>query len=319
MEGDELTGQDTSSGDQLDESQIADAGTIDKGTAQPEIQQQSQGTEVDYMTSPLIEMDGPDGKPIQLTGAEILERFEKIQELEERAGKTSALESEKAELARKIEELQNAKPQQAEVAKPADQDAVQNWQETIANDVDWKTIGLNFTEMIEGEQGGPEAIGPALRAMIIHVASQVVDTKFPMHYGQAKQQEKVVQTFDTKFSDFKDVTGTREYKDFMSTNPFFNPVEGYLAYKLDRQSNETETIKKTGADAVKAAEEKGKKAGESQTVKQLKAKGNIRLLTGGPGGARPQASRQSQVNLSDEESRQAAMIERLNQMRSGAA
>lgn len=318
MEGDELTGQETAgSGDQIDESQIADAGSIDKGTAQTEIQQEGQGKGegevVDYSNIPLIELDG-----VQLTGAEILERFGKLQELEERAGRTKALENEKAELARKIEELQTAKPQ-VEATKPTDQEATQNWQDTIATDVDWKTIGMNLTEMIEGEQGGVEAIGPGLRAMVIHVADQLFDKKFPMQYGQVKQQEKVVQTFDEQYPDFKEVVESKEYEKFKAANPLFNQVEGYLAFQHSALKREMESLKASGPKEIKAAEEKGKKAGESQTVKQLKAKGNIRLLTGGPGGARPQASRQSTMDLSNEEQRQARMIERLNEMRSGAA
>ena len=85
--------------------------------------------------------------------------------------------------------------------------------------------------------------------------------------------------FTTKYPDYNQVVNSSEYKTFISQDPmgqYLNDVNGFLSYKLSTTGND-----------VKIAETNGFKKGETQTMANIKAKGNLKVLNNDGGVSLP--------------------------------
>ncbi len=76
-------------------------------------------------------------------------------------------------------------------------------------------------------------------------------------------KQEIKDAFMRDYPAFNETVNSREFQTFMLSKPYFNPVNGYLAY-----------------DAIQKGKE-GFNKGEQDTIKNLKAKGGIKVLSGG--------------------------------------
>lgn len=98
--------------------------------------------------------------------------------------------------------------------------------------------------------------------------------------GQQSQTEQIRSKFLSEFSDYQQKVATPEVQQVMAENPGYNQVHAYLINEL-RQARAQ----------VAEAEKQGFRKGEQQTINNMKAKGALKVLTGG--GSPPIAPTQS--------------------------
>jgi hypothetical protein len=216
-----------------------------------------------------FEYETPDGKVVKLS-AEQAEAVQSLLDAEERA---AALEA-------KVKALET-KP--AEEPKPAEA------QQDVGGiePVQWDVVGDNFQAMLEGDQGGVAAIGPALRDVTIRtiatdpVIADIVGRYIDYRVSQREQGVKA----ETSFKEFVgDEPTDAEITAFRKDNPWANTKAlAAVGVKNARLNQEIANLKAGKPAAEKAAKAKG----AEETIKSLKAKGTLRRVTSGSAAPRP--------------------------------
>ena len=210
-----------------------------------------------------FEYETPDGKVVRLS-AEQAEAVQGMLDAEERA---AALEAE-------VETLK---------AKPADEPKPAEAQQDMGGiePVQWDVVGDNFQAMLEGDQGGVAAIGPALRDVTIRtiatdpVIADIVGRYIDWRVSQREQGMKA----ETSFKEFVgDEPTEAEIAAFRKDNPWANTKAlAAVGVKNARLNQEIANLKAGKPAAEKAAKAKG----AEETIKSLKAKGTLRRVTSG--------------------------------------
>jgi hypothetical protein len=228
---------------------------------------ETEGDEYEYET--------PDGKVVRLSA----EQAEAVQGLLDAKERADALEAENKALKEKSVETKPVEaPTETEVAG--------------FEPVQWDVVGDNFQAMLEGEQGGTAAIGPALHDVVLRtiatdpIIADVVGRYIDYRVAQREQGAKA----ETSFKDFVgDEPTEAEVAAFRKDNPWATTKA--LAVLGVKSARETARLQKEIADlkAGKPAVEKAAKAkGAEETVRSMKAKGTLRRVTTGraaPAGA----------------------------------
>jgi hypothetical protein len=209
-----------------------------------------------------FEYETPDGKVVRLS-AEQAEAVQGMLDAEERA----------ATLEAKIKELET-KP----VETPVTQEAVQPGE---IEPVQWDVVGDNFQAMLEGDQGGVQAIGPALRDVTIRtiatdpVIADIVGRYIDYRVSQREQGVKA----ETSFKEFVgDEPTEAEIAAFRKDNPWANTKALAAVGVKNARLNQEIAALKAGKPAVEKA---AKAKGAEETIKSLKAKGTLRRVTSG--------------------------------------
>lgn len=237
------------------------------------------------LDTPILAIKGEDGIERQLTGKDIMAELDRLAELTE-TNKT-------------LEEQNKALGAKKTESQPASQPKGEG-----SGDVDYAGMGQRFISMLEGENGGPEALGPALRDMIRYEAHKLV--------GEMNTQQSAADKFYQEFPDYNEALESGKAQSILTENPLYNPLEAYLVATIRDLRGQLQG--KVDAGDVEAA----KKAGAKEAQQHLKAKGNIRVLQGG--GYRPPGSGDpgDKYNLKDPDERSKAMLEGLKRMRGGS-
>ncbi len=211
----------------------------------------------DFLTEKFIYTD-PQGNEVELTGQELLEARER----------EAALKAENEELKARVAEQPKA-PVQPATEAPAT--------EPIAP-VEWDKVGGNLQEMLDDGRAGE--IGPALNDVIhrtfltsphiANVLERFVDTILEQR-DQGKQAQ-------TKFQEFVgDEIPATEIQAFMASNPWARTErEAAVGIKAARLEKQVADLKAGKTIEVEAA----KKVAAKETIKTLKAKGQLRRLGG---------------------------------------
>jgi hypothetical protein len=241
--------------------------------------------EGDFLTQE-FEYVAPDGSTIKLTGQDLLDSRERASELEARV---KELESKPAE---KPAEVQTQVPEGGEVFEP----------------VQWEVVGDNFQAMLEGEQGGSAAIGPALHDVVLRtiatdpIIADVVGRYIDFRVSQREEGAKV----ETSFKEFVggEIPDT-ELKEFMQANPWARNREtamlGVQKARLEKQIADLKSGKEV-------AHKEGLKKGEKEALIRAKARGTLRPLTGAKGGRLGEPGK-TKYDIKDTEQRSSAMAE----------
>ena len=222
----------------------------------------TESAEADDLTDEKFAYTLPDGEEIEGTIAEIAE----------------AVAAKQVE-AKVAEKLAEAKPEEpAKAAEAPVEDAGEGFVP-----VTWDTVGPELTEMLE--DGRNAEIGPSLQGLITRevatspVIAQTV-AKFVMHLLDQREQGIKQET------SFKEYVGddipAAEVKTFMTDNPWAKTKEmAVLGIKTARLNKEIAELKAGKPAAEKAAKAKG----SEETIKNLKAKGTLRRVSGSGGRA----------------------------------
>lgn len=243
-----------------------------------------------------------DGTEIQGTVQDIAEKIA--------AAKADALASEKAALEAKVSELERGQKQ------PGQQEQVQ---EFAIPPVEWDKVGDIVETMLQGGDpergiGGIEAIGPALQDMTFR--SFVTDPRYAQVLEYAIQSVIEQREGTTKKEQsFKELVGnepdTAAITAYQKAHPELETrKEVVLALQMENLRREMDDLKTGKVKEVKAAEKKG----EAQTIRNLKAKGQLRRL--GPAG-RSAAKAAGGYKPGDENSRLNAWADRIKSIQGG--
>lgn len=237
-----------------------------------------------------FEYEAADGTKTVLTGEQLLEAQERADALE---AKVKELEAKGTE-----------KPAEAKPAGQMDEDMA-----AIAP-VEWDKVGENFASMLEGEDGGHGAIGPALQNVVLRTIAtdpfiaDVVGRYIDFRVSQREQGSKA----ETSFKEFVgDDISEADVEAFRKDNPWATTKkEAVLGIKAARVNQEVAALKSGKPKEVEAA----KKKGEKEALIRAKARGTLRPLTGQKGG-RPGSpvNLAKKFDITDTEERSQAMAE----------
>jgi hypothetical protein len=267
-----------------------------------------QDSDGDDLSHPMFEYETPDGKVLQVTGQQIVDLLERAN-----AQQDDPRDAQIRELTERLKIFETVKPlvdQQA--GRPGEQEAQRAGEPTPEQIEKFdEELGNRIVGMVEGEYGGPKALGGLFRNSI----AQLVDMEVERKFTERSQREKVQTSFQSDHPDFDQTVRDPAFQKFMDSPRGYklNAIEGYYAFKTQQLKSEMEALK-TGAAKAK---EEGVKEGEKQTIKNLKARGTLRSVGGG---ARASAFQRSggKVNVSDEAALQGKMLEVLQQVRQQA-
>ena len=228
---------------------------------------QTESTEEEDLSGEKFAYTLDDGTEIQGTVQEIAQALAKSEK--------ETLASENAELQAKLQELQG---------KPS-QDKTQEGQEQLdIKPVEWNVVGEVLETMLQGGDpergiGGIESIGPAIQDMQFRdfltnpryaaVITAAVEGILENREGRSKEEAAFREQVGAEFKD-------AEIMAFHKANPHLKTRnEVVMGMQLNAMRQEVENIKTGKGQAVKDAEKKA----AAQTVKDLKAKGQLRRLS----------------------------------------
>jgi hypothetical protein len=244
------------------ESGIQDDFVKDDGIVEDEPGGQ-QEAELD-LSQPYLAMTDDDGKEVQLTGQEVLDRL----------GKTMDLEKQIAEL--------TAKASQPVIQQLAQQQPIVQQQVQQQQDPALAIRAKAQDAMTRFANGDLEAIPQILDAIGQFAQMQAQQTA-----GTSIQQRDAEQRFLSTHSDFTEAAQTGKVKAYLAQHPEYGPIEGFLAMKLESQKADYEQKIAALNTQLSQATTTGKKAGEKEAVQIAKGRGGLRFLVpGGAGSAR---------------------------------
>jgi len=217
------------------------------------------------------------------------------------------------------QELETLRSRVAELEGKGQQQTQQPPQEAAGiNPVAWEQVGNVFTTMLEGgdperDIGGVEAIGPALQDLnfrsfmtdwrYLDAIERVIDARIASRETAAQERG----TLKESLGDM----GDAELAALQGADPVVKSTVLNLIGNLKR---EIETLKA----GKEAAAKDGEKKGAAETVKSLKAKGQLRRISGMPASGKT-GSGQAKRNydFSSENARIAAGVDIVQRMRQG--
>ena len=249
------------------------------------------------LESPQFAYTDEDGNEIQLTGQQIIDLL---------AEKQKAAEPKQEEPA-KVEEPKQEAAKEEELPFTVDP-------------IDFKRVGPDLVSMLSGENGGEEALGPAMAEF--HFQTFLQDPRYAHAinaYVNTVLERREQQTKEV--SSFQEFVGTKaedtQIRDFQKANPWAKTKEmALMGIKLANTQAEIEKMKAGNSAAVKQAEQAGKKAGEKETIRNLRAKGTLRAI----GQKATQTSQKGddlkqKYDITDTDQRSRAMAEFIERMR----
>lgn len=258
--------------------------------------------------APLFEYNAPDGTKAQLAAKDILDLLSGKDQL-------TQLQKQNAEYQERLKILETVNPllrgQQQGQQQQAQQQGQPGQISREQEDEYLAGFGNRIAAMLEGEEGGPAALGRFVRDAFMGLAQEAVRSELSQH----TQQNTVEQAFLRDYPDFKQtIQEDKGYQQFMRENRGyeFNPIEGMLAYKLSQAQQQIDALK-SGTDK---ARQEGARQGEQQTIKNLRARGTIRQLGGAQSASRGVTAGRGKYDLSDPDQRTQAMVEGLQRLRS---
>ena len=212
--------------------------------------------EGDFLTEKFAYKDA-DGNEVELTGQDLLDAQERA----------VALEAE-------VEALKAKPPAEEKPAEAKPAEEVGGFEA-----VQWDVVGDNFQAMLEGEQGGAAAIGPALHDVVLRtIATDPIIADVVGRYidFRVEQRERGVKA-ETSFKDFVGAEFPEtEVQAFQKENPWARTKEmAVLGLKTARANKEIADLKAGKPAVEKAAAAKAAK----ETIASLKAKGTLRRVT----------------------------------------
>lgn len=268
------------------------------------------------LSQPMFEYE-KDGQRLTLTGNDLLSLIEQSQgqqqqgqqaqqqgddprdtQIRELLTRLNDLETRHAQYGQQSQQQQGQQDPHAASRQPLQEDPA--------------TFGRNVAAMLEGENGGIEALGQYMGQGMWTVALEAA-----RHVLQEREQ---VQSFDQDFG-IKQLLNDPDYQNFarQPRNYNLNAVESVLAYKHHKATQEVESLKQQ----IEQAKKQGVQQGEQQAVRNLKARGTLRSIQPGGSAARQvsqgNGSRNQGRNLADPDELNRAMLDRLIAMRSGQA
>jgi hypothetical protein len=186
--------------------------------------------------------------------------------------------------------------------------------------IDYAKVGPDLVSMLSGEQGGEEALGPAMAEFQFQTFIQ--DPRFRHVLDQAVNiiiQNREASTKET--TSFQQFVGSKaeesQIKEFQKANPWAKTKEmALLGIKAANMEREIANLKTGNTDAVKKAVQEGKLTGEKQTIRNLKAKGTLRSI-GNRGATAPQQGDdlKAKYDITDTDQRSRAMAEAIMRKR----
>lgn len=279
--GDAIVDADDSvdAGESIDGSETAAAGEGQDRGPEP------QTDDLD-LSQPLYELaDGDDVR--QLTGQEIIENFQA-------AGRVGDLEKQVQDLQAQIEAAQRGQQQFQPQAPPAGQEAPNQINE-LGNSI----IGALKEAVETGDGDALGNLGSSLVDLIRGITQQSVLPE--IQHSQAA--DKAFNDFVTEFPGFNTSLQDGSLKKFLDQNPVYTPGEAFLVQEVRNLKAQLEKAEKAGFQA-----------GQTKTMKDMKARG-VTLRGIGPAGKTPAPSKGPKVYRSQAE-RRAAMAQdpRLNDL-----
>jgi len=252
------------------ETVVQDDFTKDDGIVEDEPGGQEEA-ELD-LSQPYLAMTGDDGKEVQLTGQEVLDRVQQ-----------------NIELQRQIAEL-TAKASQPVIQQPVQQQPFVQQQTQQQQDPALAIRAQAQDAMTRFANGDLEAIPQILDAI-----GQFSQLQAQGAAGISIQQQAAEQAFLATHGDFKDAAVSGEIRNYLGRHPEYGPIEGFLAMKLEKQEAAHKAEIANLQARLAQAGDKGKKAGEKETIRAAKAMGGLRFLVPGAGGVARQPASNNQV------------------------
>jgi len=252
------------------ESGVQDDFTKDDGIVEDEPGGQEEA-ELD-LSQPYLAMTGDDGKEVQLTGQEVLDRVQQ-----------------NIELQRQIAEL-TAKASQPVIQQPVQQQPFVQQQPQQQQDPALAIRAQAQDAMTRFANGDLEAIPQILDAI-----GQFSQLQAQGAAGTSIQQQAAEQAFLATHGDFKAAAVSGEIRNYLGRHPEYGPIEGFLAMKLEKQEAAHKAEIANLQSRLAQAGDKGKKAGEKETIRAAKAMGGLRFLVPGAGGVARQPASNNQV------------------------
>ena len=252
------------------ETVVQDDFTKDDGIVEDEPGGQEEA-ELD-LSQPYLAMTGDDGKEVQLTGQEVLDRVQQ-----------------NIELQRQIAEL-TAKASQPVIQQPVQQQPFVQQQTQQQQDPALAIRARAQDAMTRFANGDLEAIPQILDAI-----GQFSQLQAQGAAGISIQQQAAEQAFLATHGDFKDAAVSGEIRNYLGRHPEYGPIEGFLAMKLEKQEAAHKAEIANLQARLAQAGDKGKKAGEKETIRAAKAMGGLRFLVPGAGGVARQPASNNQV------------------------
>jgi hypothetical protein len=252
------------------ETVVQDDFTKDDGIVEDEPGGQEEA-ELD-LSQPYLAMTGDDGKEVQLTGQEVLDRVQQ-----------------NIELQRQIAEL-TAKASQPVIQQPVQQQPFVQQQTQQQQDPALAIRAQAQDAMTHFANGDLDAIPQILDAI-----GQFAQLQAQGAAGISIQQQAAEQAFLATHGDFKDAAVSGEIRNYLGRHPEYGPIEGFLAMKLEKQEAAHKAEIANLQARLAQAGDKGKKAGEKETIRAAKAMGGLRFLVPGAGGVARQPASNNQV------------------------
>jgi hypothetical protein len=267
-------------------------GAEDQELGESQTAGQEAGDEVDLGQQ--FAFTGEDGQEVVLTGQQIVD----------------LLKAQQAEPAKEEAKAEEQPPEAKEEAEEPPYQVVP---------IEFNKVGPDLVSMLEGENGGVEALGPAMAEFqfqtflqdgrFLHAISQVVEHTI-------EQRQKAAQE-TSSFKDFVGEADAKEVAAFQKSNPWAKTKElALVGMQLAAQKAENERLKSGNTEALTKAQLEGQKAGELQTIKNLKAKGTLRVIGAKTKQSAPQGDDlKTKYDIRDPEQRTKAMVEAVLRMR----
>lgn len=288
--------------DSADDEGVGEVGAVE---TQAELTQKDEGEVEDSG----IDLDAPQfsyvddaGNEVQLTGRDIIELIKSRQ-----AAGVAEKGDEPAESG-----LEEGKAEEQLETQPGDLpfDIVP---------IDLKKVGSDVVSMLSGENGGEEALGPAIAEFqfqtfvqdprFAFVLNRAVETILERRESRVKEEESFKQFVGKKVD-------RQMLQEFQKTNPWAKTErEALLALQLNEIKKELDSLRSSAGEQAN----KAKLEGEMQAIKNLKAKGTLRAI-GGRTVSQSQAKDlveeiKSKYDITDPQQRSLAMAEAIMRRR----
>lgn len=264
-----------------------------------ESQTDDQGSDELDLDAPQFAYTDENGNEVQLTGQQIIDLIQASQV--------------KAEEPAKDGEAQAA-PEEKQEAQPEDLGFE-------ITQIDFKKVGPDLVSMLSGENGGEEALGPAIAEFQFQtfVQDPRIPTVLDKYINKVLDAREQATKEKSSFQEFagKD-TQEADIKAFQKANPWAKSrTEAILGMQLAQTKAEIAKIQSGNTEAIKEATQKARKESEKQVIRNLKAKGTLRAIGSKPTGSTTKADNdlKTKYDISDPEQRSRAMAEHILRMR----
>lgn len=270
---------------------------------------ESQNDIIEDLNAPQFAYTNTNGEEIQLTGQQIIDLLEAKQKAAQQP----------------TQQTQTAPVQQPEI-KP-DQLVQQPQQQPQdadlgfeINQIDFKKVGPDLAAFLDGENGGVEALGPAIAEFQFQTFMQ--DPRFGRVFqlliDKALTAREQQNNESASFKQFIGDAPAGDLASFQASNPWAkSPEIAQMGLKMQALMGELEQLRAGNAQAVADAEARGKDVGAKETINNMRAKGTLRAINSRSNAIRHPAGDgiKQKYDLTDPNQRSMAMAEGILKMR----